>query len=96
MFNKQSDFLPLIHRQPHPHTIRASEIGSFLYCRRAWWYERSGEKSANQAEMLSGIHLHQSHGRQVLTAGVFRLIGYILALSGLVLLTIYITNHFLP
>jgi len=34
--------------------IRASDIGSYLYCRRAWWYRLNGQESVNQAEMAAG------------------------------------------
>ncbi|NJN43493.1 MAG: hypothetical protein HC806_01285 [Anaerolineae bacterium] len=57
--------------------IRASEIGSFLYCQRAWAYQREGEESANEREMLSGTEMHMQHGRTVLTAGLLRGLAYI-------------------
>jgi len=34
--------------------ISASELGSFLYCQRSWWYAQQGEKSENQSEMDLG------------------------------------------
>ena len=74
----------------NPHTIRASEIGSFLYCRRAWGYQREGAHSANETEMLTGTAIHKQHGRTVLAAGLMRVLAYVLLLFALVLATIYV------
>ncbi len=69
-----------------PKTIRASEIGSFLYCRRAWWYRREGVEPENQAEMAGGTVYHQRHGRQVVASGLLRAAGFALLLLALALL----------
>ena len=66
--------------------LRASEIGSYLYCRRAWWYRLRGYESSNQAEMAVGTELHREHGRKVFFSGVFRVVGLVLALVALALL----------
>jgi CRISPR/Cas system-associated exonuclease Cas4 (RecB family) len=72
-------------------TIRAAEIGVFLYCRRAWWYRMQGIAPANQAELSSGSELHRRHGRQVFLANLLRLAGWALLLAALVLLAVYLT-----
>jgi len=64
-------------------TIRASEIGAFEYCRRAWWYQRNGVAPENQMEMAEGVELHNRHGRKVMAAGCLRLAAY-----GLMLLAV--------
>ena len=74
-----------------PPLIRASEIGSYLYCRRSWWYRKLGVESENQSEMAMGTELHRQHGRSVIAAGLFRTLGLILMLAGFVLLVAYLT-----
>ncbi len=69
--------------------IRASEIGSYLYCHRAWWYRLSGLESSNQAEMAAGTELHRQHGRKVLASGFLRTLAFILLLAACVLLTAF-------
>ena len=75
--------------------IRASEISSFQYCKRTWWYQRKGIESANLEELTEGTKLHHQHGRAVLTAGLMRVLAYGMLLIALVLLTIYATNQVL-
>ena len=70
-------------------TIRASEIGSYLYCRRSWWYRRNGFESINQAELAAGTELHRAHGRSVIAAGLYRALAMLILLVALVLLVIY-------
>jgi hypothetical protein len=72
--------------------IRASDIGSYLYCRRAWWYRLNGQESANQAEMAAGTELHRRHGRQVLQAGLMRSLAWLVLLIAIILAAIYLTN----
>ena len=58
--------------------IRSSDIGTYLYCRRSWWYRRQGVPSENQAELAAGTELHKRHGRQVLASALTRTVGLIL------------------
>jgi CRISPR/Cas system-associated exonuclease Cas4 (RecB family) len=73
-------------------TLRASKIGSYLYCKRAWWYAQRGETPENQAELAAGSALHVRHGRQVLRSGCLRIVAYALLLAGLALLAVYLTQ----
>lgn len=75
-------------------TLRASEIGLFLYCRRAWYYSREGYESQNQPEMTSGSDYHRQHGRQVFMAGVYRLAGWGALLLALILAAVVLTRIF--
>ena len=75
--------------------IRSSDIGSYLYCRRAWWYKKQGVESINQAELVAGTELHQRHGRQVLVSTLNRAIGLLLLMIALIVLVAYCTARFL-
>lgn len=61
--------------------IRASEVGAYLYCQRAWWYQSSGLESSNQAEMNAGTELHHRHGQAVVRAGCLRALALALLLA---------------
>jgi CRISPR/Cas system-associated exonuclease Cas4 (RecB family) len=74
--------------------IRSSDIGNYLYCRRAWMYRQQGFQSENQAELASGTELHRKHGRKVMAAGLSRMLGFLLLLLALVLFVAYCTARF--
>jgi hypothetical protein len=66
--------------------IRASDIGSYLYCRRSWWYRLQGYTPENQAAFEQGSQFHQGHGRQVGGAVLMRQAAFLLFILALVLL----------
>lgn len=71
--------------------IRSSDIGNYLYCRRAWWYRKQGIESENKTELAAGTELHQRHGRQVLASNLTRTVGFILLMAAIVILVAYCT-----
>ncbi len=73
-------------------TIRASELGTYLYCARAWSYDRQGIDSTNQTEMNTGTELHRQHGRKVLASSLTRTLALILFLVALTLLVAFCTS----
>jgi len=75
--------------------IRSSDIGNYLYCRRAWWYRKQGFKSENQAELTAGTEIHRRHGRSVLASSINRSIGMVLLFIALILLVAYCTSQIL-
>lgn len=65
--------------------IRASELGQYAYCARAWWLGRVlGYRSANLEGMAAGEAAHIRHGRKVV--GYHRLQRWAYALLALALL----------
>jgi CRISPR/Cas system-associated exonuclease Cas4 (RecB family) len=75
--------------------IRASEIGSYLYCRRAWRYRKDGVESENKTELAAGTELHRRHGRKTLSALLLRTFGLILLLAAILLLVGFCTAQIL-
>ena len=75
--------------------IRSSDIGNYLYCRRAWWYRKQGFESENRAELAAGTEIHRQHGRKVVAAGLTRTIGLILLFVALIMLVAYCTTQIL-
>ena len=68
--------------------IKASELNSFLYCERAWWYQLQGEPSANQSAMDAGTQSHQTHARQVKLVPVLIVIAALLVLIALIIILV--------
>ena len=63
--------------------LRASEIGEYLYCRRAWWlHQVQGLVSANQPQLAAGTETHAGHGRLVGAADTLRLLALLLFGAG--------------
>jgi CRISPR/Cas system-associated exonuclease Cas4 (RecB family) len=77
-------------------TIRASEIGSYLFCKRAWWYQLQGEESENQQEMAGGSAYHRRHGQNVLQAIWIKAAAWIVLISAFVLFIVWLTGQALP
>lgn len=76
-------------------TIRASEIGTYLFCQRAWKYQQNGVESENIREMLTGTEIHAQHGRTVLVAGCLRTLAMGMLLAAMVLLVIHFVGKVL-
>lgn len=67
--------------------IRASEVGEYVYCARAWWLRRvAGLQPEGQALRAMGSARHAAHGRLVAMSGVALWAGLALLAGGLFLL----------
>lgn len=73
----------------HDRMIRASEIGEYVYCRRAWWlHQVVGEQPAGRERRDRGITLHARHGRTVRASQLLLVCGAGLAILALLLLVL--------
>lgn len=66
--------------------IRASEVGEYVYCARAWWLRRvAGEEPAGQERRELGTAMHEAHGRGVQFSGMALWAGLIAMVLGIAL-----------
>ncbi len=56
--------------------IRASEVGTYQFCQRAWWYQQQGYEPDNKAELAGGNMFHDRHGRVVLASKFLQFLAY--------------------
>jgi hypothetical protein len=65
--------------------LRASEIGQYVYCQRAWWLARiQGVAEGNGEAREKGIEQHVQYGRALSTANRLLTLGVILLVAGLI------------
>ncbi len=68
-------------------TIRASEVGEYVYCARAWWMRRElGLEPAGSERRELGTALHSRHGRTVVFSGTLFVVGVLLLIVAIGLL----------
>ena len=71
--------------------IRASELGQYVYCPKAWWLGGVlGVKSTNTQALQHGVSVHQAHGRQIVFSRVLLIAAaavFVLALFVLIFTT---------
>jgi hypothetical protein len=55
--------------------VRASGMGEYVYCARAWWLRREGVSPTRGGEArAAGTRWHEGHGRSVARARRLRLV----------------------
>ena len=73
--------------------VRASEVGAYVYCQRAWWLGHvEGEESRNVAVMEAGTRTHAQHGVNVAFSSFLMGLGYASFAAALLLLFIRIAH----
>jgi hypothetical protein len=69
--------------------INASDISRFVFCRRAWWYDRQGYAPANEAEFRRGRRLHLRFDLVVRGVQLLAVLAVLLLISGVFLAAFY-------
>ncbi len=74
--------------------IRASEIGQYDYCAKAWWLGSvEGVQPSNVRELQAGTVAHEQHGRQVNRAARVQQIAIGLLVLGVILLALFLITN---
>jgi hypothetical protein len=69
--------------------IRASEIGQYDFCAKAWWLGSiDGIQPSNIRELQAGTVAHEQHGRQVQRAWQLQTAAFALVALGVVILAL--------
>lgn len=67
--------------------IRASEIGQYDFCAKAWWLGSiEGVPPSNLRELQAGAVAHEQHGRQVRRASQLQRAAFVLVGLGVIVL----------
>lgn len=77
--------------------IRASEIGEYAFCHRAWWLHRvKGLESTNRVQIQAGTTKHVEHGRAVQRADTMRRLAIVLFVIALFFALLFCLAATLP
>lgn len=80
----------------HSDVIRASEVGEYVHCHRAWWLGHvEGVENQNRAWMDTGTERHRAHGQKVERASLMQRVAVflvVIALAALLLLVLRLLN----
>ena len=69
--------------------IRASEIGQYDFCAKAWWLGSIEDvQPSNVRELQTGAAAHEEHGRQVQRAAQMQLAAIVLVGLGVMVLVL--------
>ena len=65
--------------------VRASDVGTYLYCQRSWWLERiEGRTPQAQARRTRGTAAHRQHGCMVWLSTLLRTLAILATLGFLI------------
>ena len=74
-----------------PRVIRASEIGEYLFCKRAWWLRAQGMESENRKALDTGTAEHEDLARRVALSGCLQTAAFVLLLAALTVAAVGVT-----
>jgi hypothetical protein len=65
--------------------VTASEIGNYVFCRRAWHLDQRGMPSTLEPERAAGVTFHRQHGQQVRRSVQLGRLGALMFIVGVLL-----------
>lgn len=75
--------------------IKASEIGEYVYCNRAWWLRRTYDvRPQNIQELRQGTAYHQKHGGQVRQAVLIKRLALVFLILAASVLVFWVLGQF--
>jgi hypothetical protein len=73
--------------------IRASEIGQYVFCQRAWWLGTvQGYQPVDDRLLAAGTQAHLQHGHAVARSRRWQQVGYLLLAMGIILCIIFVCS----
>ncbi len=78
--------------EEHSDVLRASEIGTYCFCQRAWSYQRRGLPSQNAGEMAEGDQHHIRHGRSVRSIRLARSLAFLFFAAALIVIILQLLS----
>ncbi len=69
--------------------IKASEIGTYVFCQRAWWYQLQGYQPENQADLARGVDSHSRHSGVVASSKLLQALAFVLLLCAIILAIVW-------
>ncbi len=79
--------------QPPDTTLRASDVGLYVFCARAWRLRADGYESQNLAELAAGTQSHRAHGARIFAYDLARRLSLALLALALVALALWLWAH---
>ncbi len=74
--------------------IRASEIGQYDFCAKAWWLGSiEGVEPSNIRELEAGTAAHAWHGRQVTRASRLQQGAVLIVMIGILLVVVFLLSR---
>lgn len=74
------------------HVLRASEVGLFAYCERAWGYRERGEASRNVASLAGGEARHRARAAAVVRLRAVIVLAVLMIAASVVLATLQLAG----
>jgi hypothetical protein len=73
---------------PNGNHINAGEVGTYLFCKRAWAFQRQGAPCAREPERVRGTLYHERHAQRVAAGEQTQRQSSALLIAGVVLIVL--------